>query len=100
MKAAFTVILSIVYAIVGLIQIGATISGLEYFTGWWSWVCFLLGMFVGWMPLVGTGLGIYGAYADWHWSLPAAFGLFLGIPVMFAAIAGLAALAAKVFERR
>jgi hypothetical protein len=30
--------------------------------------------------VVGTGLGIYGAHAQWEWSLPMSFALFIGVP--------------------
>ncbi|HEY1875412.1 MAG TPA: hypothetical protein VGG67_13505 [Steroidobacteraceae bacterium] len=70
------------YLIFGLFQIAATASGIEHLTGLWRLLCWVGALLVGWVPLVGTGLGIYGAHAQWEWSFPAAFALFLGVPIL------------------
>jgi hypothetical protein len=82
MKATLLTGAYIGYAIFGLVQITATASGIQHLTGLWWLVCWFGAFIVGWMPLLGTALGIYGAHADWEWSLPASFALFLGIPVL------------------
>jgi hypothetical protein len=70
------------YLIFGLFQIAATASGIQHLTGLWRLISWVGAILVGWIPLVGTTLGIYGAYAQWDWSLPAAFALFIGVPVL------------------
>ncbi|SRR6266436_2329027 len=74
------------YALFGLMQITATASGIQHLTGLWWLVSWFIALLVGWMPLLGTAFGIYGAHAAWGWSLPSSFGLFLGIPVLFMGI--------------
>jgi hypothetical protein len=73
------------YLIFGLFQIAATANGIEHLTGltgfWWL-LCWVGAFLVGWIPVVGTALGIYGAHGQWEWSLPAAFALFLGVPIL------------------
>lgn len=70
------------YLIFGLFQIAATASGIMRLTGLWGLFCWIGAILVGWVPVVGTALGIYGAHAQWEWSLPAAFALFIGVPVL------------------
>jgi hypothetical protein len=45
-------------------------------------MCWIGAILVGWVPLLGTALGIYGAHAQWEWSLPAAYALFIGLPIL------------------
>jgi hypothetical protein len=70
------------YLIFGLFQIAATASGIEHLTGLWWLLCWLGAILIGWVPVVGTAVGIYGAHAHWEWSLPASLGLFVGVPVL------------------
>ena len=70
------------YLIFGLFQIAATASGIEHLTGLWWLLCWFGAILIGWVPMVGTAVGIYGAHAHWEWSLPASFGLFIGVPVL------------------
>ena len=70
------------YLIFGFFQIAATSSGIENLTGFWWFVCWFGAILVGWVPLVGTALGIYGAHAQWGWSWPAACALFIGLPLL------------------
>src|ERR1022692_2285466 len=41
------------------LKITATASGIQHLTGFWWLVCWFVAL-VGWIPLAGTGLGIYG----------------------------------------
>ena len=82
MKAVLFGIAYIGYALLGLVQITATASGIQHATGLWWIFSWMIALFLGWIPLVGTALGIYGAHADWGWGLPASLGLFLGIPML------------------
>ncbi len=70
------------YLIFGLFQIAAAASGIQHLTGLWWLVCWVGAVLVGWVPVVGTALGIYGAHAGWEWSLPASVALFVGVPVL------------------
>ena len=70
------------YLIFGFFQIAATASGIEHLTGLWWLMCWFGALLLGWVPVVGTALGIYGAHAQWQWSLPASFALFIGVPVL------------------
>jgi hypothetical protein len=70
------------YLIFGLFQIAATAGGLEHLTGLWWLMCWAGAVLVGWVPLLGTALGIYGAHVQWEWSLPACAALFIGVPVL------------------
>jgi hypothetical protein len=70
------------YLIFGLFQIAATSSGIEHATGLWWLLCWFGAMLLGWVPVVGTALGIYGAHGQWGWSWPAACALFIGAPVL------------------
>ena len=70
------------YLIFGVFQIAATASGIQHLTGLWWLMCWIGAIVVGWVPIVGTALGIYGAHAHWEWSLPASFALFVGVPVV------------------
>ena len=70
------------YLIFGLFQIAATANGIEHLTGFWWLLCWVGAFLVGWIPVLGTALGIYGAHGQWEWSLPAAFALFLGVPIL------------------
>ena len=70
------------YLIFGLFQIAATASGIEHLTGLWWLLCWVGAILIGWVPVVGTALGIYGAHVEWEWSLLAAVALFIGVPVM------------------
>jgi len=70
------------YLLFGLFQIAAAATGLQHLTGLWRSVCWCGALLVGWMPLIGTVLGIYGAHVDWQWSLPTACALFFGIPAL------------------
>ena len=52
------------YLIFGLFQIAATASGIQHLTGFWWLMCWVGAILVGWVPVVGTGLGIYGAHGS------------------------------------
>lgn len=70
------------YLMFGLLQIVATASGIQHLTGMWWWVCWFAALLVGWIPVVGTALGVYGAYSGWDWSLPTSIALFVSMPTV------------------
>jgi hypothetical protein len=63
------------YLIFGLLQIVATADAIQRLTRLTRLTSWLAALVVGWVPLVGTTLGIYGAHADWQWSLRASCAL-------------------------
>jgi hypothetical protein len=96
---ALSVPLGLGYALFGLVQITATASGIQHLTGLWWLVSWFIALFIGWMPVVGTALGVYGAHADWGWSLLPSFALFLGLPVLFIGIYAIFATGGALAER-
>ena len=70
------------YLMFGLLQIAATACGLQHLTGLWWLICWFASLLVGWTPVLGTALGIYGAHMEWDWGLPASFALFVGAPAL------------------
>src|SRR3974390_3249506 len=70
------------YLIFGLFQIAAAAGAIQHLTGLWWLICWIGAVLIGWVPVVGTALGLYGAHAQWEWSLPAAFALFIGVPIL------------------
>lgn len=70
----------------GLLQIAATISGLEAWLGLPWIVAVVAAVFFAWMPLIGTVVGMFGAVTVWGWSWLAAIGLFFGPLIVMAAI--------------
>lgn len=66
----------------GLLQMGATIVGLEYWFGGYKILAIIIGIFIGYMPFIGGILGIIGAVKVWHWSWWMATLLFMGVPLL------------------
>jgi len=64
------------------LQIAATASAVRHLTGLGRLVSWGGALLLGWIPVVGTAFGIYGAHVDWQWSLPAAAALFVGVPAL------------------
>lgn len=89
-------ICAVIYLGLGIMQIIATVDGVSYFTGLNRLLCWVLSIFVGWIPLLGTITGVYGAVKAWGWSLTGALALFVGplvvIMLLTALVAGLAAM--------
>lgn len=77
------VFLSLGYLLVGLIQFFALWDGLNYALGLPSIFGFILSLFLTYIPVIGTILGIYGAVKVWDWDLLRASLLFFWyVPVM------------------
>jgi hypothetical protein len=70
------------YLMFGLFQIVATASGIQHLTGMWWLLCWFGALLIGWIPLVGTAFGVYGAYSGWKWSLPTSVALFICVPAV------------------
>ena len=70
------------YFVVGIVQIFAIMDGVAFATGFDGFVGFLIAIFTTYIPLLGAGLGIYGAVNVWDWSfLQAGLIFFWYIPV-------------------
>lgn len=70
----------IAYLVVGLVQLLAVWDGAEYFLGAESFIgrmfAFFFALFVTYIPLVGSSLGVYGAVNVWDWSFTKSLVLF------------------------
>lgn len=70
------------YFVVGIVQIFAIMDGVAFATGFDGFVGFLIAIFTTYIPLLGAGLGIYGAVNVWDWSfLQAGLIFFWYIPI-------------------
>lgn len=76
MAALIRIVLFLAFGIIGVIQVFATVDGVAYFTGWSKFASWMLALCLGWVPLLGTLTGIYGAVAAWGWSWFGAVALF------------------------
>jgi len=74
------VFFQIAYFVIGLVQLIAVWDGAEYFLGTDSFfgkmIAFFFALFVSYIPLLGSGLGVYGAVNVWDWSLTKSVVLF------------------------
>lgn len=75
MRRVLRALAIIIYVVLGIVQIAATITGVTHTLGFFGIV---LGIIFGPLPIIGTIMGIIGATAVWGWSLGAALLLFLG----------------------
>lgn len=80
----------IVYLGLGLLQLAATIAGLEEWIGLHWLIAVPVSFFIAYFPLVGTVIGMLGAVTAWGWSWLAAFALFFG-PFLVVVTLGLVA---------
>lgn len=83
------------YFVVGIVQFFAVWDGVEYFFGAKSFLArmasFFFTLFVTYIPILGSGLGVYGAFNVWDWSLIKSLILFFWyVPVFIAMIAFIA----------
>lgn len=79
----------IAYFVIGLVQFLAVWDGAEYFLGASSFLgrmfAFLFSLFVTYIPILGSILGVYGAVNVWDWSLTKSLILFFWyVPVVLA----------------
>ena len=68
----------ICYLVLGLVQIFATVAGIAVTLDIPVVIAWILSSFIGYIPIVGTVMGIYGAIEGWGWALWQALALFLG----------------------
>jgi hypothetical protein len=76
--------------LISVFQIIATNAGLAHFTGWSLFVTWPIAIAFGWIPLIGTATGIYGAVTTWNWPWYAAVALFIWPTILVMALIGIA----------
>ena len=70
------------YCIIGIVQLFAIMDGVHYVSGIGGFFCFIIALFTTYIPLLGAGLGAYGAVNVWDWSwLLAGLLFFWFVPV-------------------
>lgn len=71
------------YLILGFVQLFAIMDGVSLFLGVTGFVSFFMALFVTYIPLLGSALGVYGATQVWDWDLLQALIIFFWyVPVM------------------
>jgi hypothetical protein len=73
----------IVYCGIGLVQLFATMDGLEEWLGLPGFLAAIGGLVLGFLPLIGTILGFVGAIDVWGWEWWQAALLFFGSFIFF-----------------
>ncbi|MGH0004800.1 hypothetical protein ACQU0X_32455 [Pseudovibrio ascidiaceicola] len=74
---------TLAYLFIGFVQLFAIMDGIDYALDIGSVLSAILAFIVTYIPLLGSGLGIYGAINAWDWSTLQAFALFLWyVPVL------------------
>lgn len=81
------VFLYIAYFVVGIVQLFAIMDGIDYATGIDGFFGFLIAAFATYIPIIGAGLGVYGAVNAWDWSWVQAGLLFFWFVPFFILIA-------------
>jgi hypothetical protein len=103
MKRALGCVSGIAFALVGLLQIVAVADGIEHWLGWHSLlgylVCWVVALFVGGWPIIGTALGMLGAHYAWGWSWLSAVFLFWGLALVVMALSAVAGGIAAIVDR-
>ncbi len=73
------------YLVIGLVQLFAVADGIEVATDLPAFVAMFLALLLTYIPLLGAGLGVYGAVEVWNWELLQAVLLFFWyVPVYLA----------------
>lgn len=80
------VFFSLAYFVIGLVQLFAIIDGVSYAFGVGGVLAFIIGIVTTYIPLLGAGLGVYGAIKVWDWSFIQAGLLFFWYIPAFAAM--------------
>lgn len=70
------------YFVIGIVQLFAIMDGVHYAAGIDGFFGFIIALFTTYIPLLGAGLGVYGAVNVWDWSwLQAGLLFFWFVPV-------------------
>lgn len=79
------VFLGIAYFMVGLVQLFAIMDGVAFALNINKFFAAMIALFITYIPLVGSIVGVYGAVNVWDWSLlQAAVFFFWYVPVLIA----------------
>ena len=78
MSKAFSGVAWVVFLVLGLVQLAATLEGLDYWLGWPWLILAFISFFLAYIPVVGTIAGIVGAVYGWGMPWLWALGLFIG----------------------
>ncbi|RUM02657.1 hypothetical protein [Rhizobium chutanense] len=89
------VFIGIAYLVIGLVQLGAIAAGIEYGAGIGGILSFIIATFLTYIPLIGSFLGVYGAYHEWHWGLWQSAALFFWYVPVVILMGGLSALTSR-----
>ena len=91
---------TIAYFAIALVQIPAVVSGIHELTRLWWFLCVLIGVTFGSLPIVGSLIGIYGAQTSWGWSAAESYSLFVGVPLFFLVLGSIIGAAKALAHRR
>lgn len=83
------------YFAIGLVQLAAVFTFFEDYWGWWTIPSIMVGLFVAYMPVVGSIAGFLAAIEVWHWKWHwAALVFFFPVVLAFisAAIGGISSM--------
>lgn len=94
MKALFVPI----YWILNVIQIAAAIAGFHDWLGWNIVISIILALIIGWLPILGTIIGVMGAVEGWGWEYWQAILLFFW-PLVFVFFFGTLSAITEKFSR-
>lgn len=78
------VFFGIAYFLTGIVQFVAVLDGIEYGLHIGRFFSFTITVFITYIPLVGSAIGVYGAINSWHWHLLQAAMLFFWYVPLFA----------------
>lgn len=84
------IIAFLLYLSLGIFQFAATFAGLEHWLGVHWIIAAPISLFISYIPLAGTIIGMIGAVTAWHWTWGQAAALFLG-PLLLVLLFSLAA---------
>jgi hypothetical protein len=76
MKAKLGCAAAVIYLVIGVIQMLATIRGIQLWTDLPWLISAIISMFIAYLPLVGTVAGIKGATDVWGWGFWSAVAFF------------------------
>lgn len=62
-------LLFILYVAIGLVQLFAIRDGIEKYFEIGTLVSFIIAIFLTYIPVIGSSLGVYGAHIVWKWDL-------------------------------
>lgn len=89
----------IIYFGLGIFQLAAVMAGLESWWGFNGFFSFIFGIFIAYIPILGSIVGVAGAMKAWHWEWWQAGGLFFGGLVLTAIFVGGAGLIDRLRKR-